>query len=282
MKSITITEQEHGNFFTFYDNNLGSILRKFEGFEYASVVASIDEVAGNYGAVYVNSKFGTRKLTFQGELTGNDVFTKRRTLLRALRQTGTIKLIKFTTYDDLKLQFEGEVTKYVNSYNHSIHSFLIEVTAPDWRFYSQDIESHDFSQTILSGGGSIPISVPWSIPLNSGGYVDIQNIITNNGDEVSDPVFTIYGPGSGFTISSVTTGDSFTVDYTLGNSDYITIDVKNRTALLNDTTNVYPDVTGTLWSILPGENEIRFFVTSGFDNELTHLNISFRHAYNGI
>ena len=46
MKRVTIIEQQSGDYFTLYDNDLGSILRKFQGLEFADVRESIDDVAG--------------------------------------------------------------------------------------------------------------------------------------------------------------------------------------------------------------------------------------------
>jgi hypothetical protein len=280
MKQITILEQLNGDYFTLYDNAQGSTLNDFEGFEYATVVPSIDELAGDYGAVYINSKHSTRRLSIKGDLISSDVFTLRRTLLKALRQTGTIKLLSFITYDNLLLQTEAEVVKMTNPYNHSVHSFLIEFLAPDWRFYSQELHSVNLPKTIVSGGASIPFpTIPLSIPIS----VDATtlHIITTAGNEATDPVFTITGPGENFIIENVTAGKQFILDYTLTSGQEVVIDVKNRTVVLDGTTNLYPFITGEFWSLLPGDNDLRFFISNGADVE-TNLNVVYRDAYNGI
>lgn len=279
MKMLTIIEQLNGDQFTFYDNRLGTILRSFEGFEYANVKASIDDVAGDYGGVYVNSKHGTRQFSIQGDLISDNVFELRRTLLKALRQTGTIKLLKFTTYDDLQLQCEAEITKLSNPYTHQIHTFLIQFLAPDWRFYSQELKTLNMTQTILGGGTSIP----FTIPLDISEWTDstVSHLLTNEGNEATDPVFTITGPGTGFTIENITTNKTLNLDTTLIGGDEVVIDVKNRTVIKNGTDNLYPDITGDFWSIIPGDNDLRFYITSGSD-ENTNLNIAYRDAYNGI
>lgn len=281
MKTFTIIEQKDWNFFTFYDNKLDTILREFEGFEYASVQESIDDVAGPYGSVYITSKFGKRQVAIQGDLLGVDVFSKRRLLSKALRQTGVMKLIKFTTYDDLNLQFEGEIVKVLNPYTHKIHSYLIEIVAPDWRFYSQDLSSFDVGQTIVSGGASIPATIPLAIASSVADATDVSNIITNNGNEVTDPIITITGPGNGFLVRNETTGQEFNLDYELVGGDEVVIDVKRRTVVLNGITNIYPSITGEFWSLVPGQNELRFLVSAGLTVD-TNLNISFRDAYSGI
>lgn len=282
MKQLTIIEQRDNNEFTFYDNYLGTILRKFDGFEYATVVDSIDDISGPYGAAYVNSKFGKRQVTIEGDLVDEDVYAMRRLLSKAIRQTGVMKLWKFTTYDDLNLQFECEITKVTNPYTHQVHTFQIQAIAPDWRFYSQDLHTFDISQTLVRGGLSIPSDMPMSFSSPSSNDTAVSNIVENAGNEDTDPIFTITGPGTNFIISNITAGKTFTLSRTLSDSDVVVIDVKERTAILNGVTNVYDDLDGDFWSLVPGENEIRFLIESGIDVSLTNLNISYRDAYSGI
>lgn len=282
MKSITITEQLDNNSFSLYDNNLGSILREFEGFEFAEVKYSIDDVAGTYGSTYITSKFGRRRLSVKGDLVGTSIYENRRLLFKALRQTGVMKLIKFTTYDDLNLQFEGEIAKVVNPYTHKIHEFLIEIVAPDWRFYSQTLKSQNMNQTIIQGGASIPATIPMAITLNSDPETIINNIVENEGSEITDPIFTITGPGTGFTVRNETTNKEFVLSTALADAtEQIIIDVKNRTVEREDGTNIYPNLTGEFWSLIPSENELRFFVGTGLTVN-TNLNVSYRDAYGGI
>jgi hypothetical protein len=281
MKILTITEQQDNNTFTFYDNYLGTILRAFEGFEYADVRESIDDVAGNYGATYITSKFGKRRVSISGDLIDSDIFAMRRRLARALRQTGTMKLITFTTYDDLALQFEAEVVKALNPYTHKTHSFLIEMIAPDWRFYSQTLKEQIMGETILRGGTSIPAIIPMSFPVPTDPATEINNIVINEGSETTDPIFTITGPGTDFTVGNVTTDQEFTLSSTLAGGDVIEIDVKTRSVIKNGTDNLYPDFTGDFWSLIPGENELRFFVGTDLTAD-TNLKVSYRDAYGGI
>lgn len=284
MINLTVTEQLNGNSFTFYDNKLGTILRAFEGFEYALVRESIDDVAGEYGSVYITSKHGRREVSWSGDLLSDStytVFERRRLLVSALRQTGMMKLIKFQTYDGLNLQFEAEIVKYLNSYNHSVHTFLIDAVAPDWRFYSQTEKTRSLGQTNVLGGAAIPATIPMSLASPSSAEALNEKIVINEGNEVTDPIFTITGAGDGFTVENFTTGKQFILNSVLTGSDSVVIDVKNRTVIKNGTDNLYPDITGEFWSLVPGENELRFNVSSGSDST-TLLELAYRDAYGGI
>jgi hypothetical protein len=251
MKNLSITH--NSTTFSFSDVDSTTILRKFEGFDYPETIPVVEDIAGEGGALYITSKFGRRMITIVGDLIGSSVFTNRRTLGSVLRQNGTLKLFKFTTYDNLTLQCEAEITKYLNQYNHSVHTFMIEAVAPDWRLYSQTLESVD---------------------------VDDEEEITNNGNEQSPPIIRLSGVGTCWTVENETTGKSFIIEKSITGENYIEIDVKERTVMLNNTSSVYGDFEGDFWSLEPGVNDIKLTVIGG--DETSKANIKYRHAYNSI
>lgn len=253
MKEITIQDVENLLSFTLYDNDNGSILRSFEGFEFSEINLTIEDIADN-GASYASSKFGKRRLSITGDLISSTVYTLRQQLLGVLRQTGYLKLLKFTTYDDLALQCYVDIVKLLNPYTHSIHTFLIEAIAPDWRFYSQTLNS----STITS-----------------------SSTLVNAGNEYTEPTFIITGPGTGFTITNTTTGESFYIDYTLIAGQKININITEKTVILDDITNIYDKITGDFFSLAPGNNVITIAVDSGSGVQ-TSLITSWRDAYRGI
>lgn len=282
MKQITVRDQISGYEFMFFDNYQGTILRSFEGFEYPDIRASIDDVAGNYGATYITSKYGRRRFSIQGDLVGDqdDIFVARRQIVTALRQRGQMKLVKFTTYDDLLLQCEAEVVKITNPYTHKVHSFLIEFVAPDWRFYSQTLKSFDIERSSVLAGTAIPTPIPLSLALVTSG--EQEDILTNDGNEVSDPIITLFGPGTDYTVRNDTTGEEFEINETLDTvDDYIEVDIKNRTVVKNGVDNMYSSFSGDWWSIHPGDNEIKLIVNADYDIN-TKVNVQYRDAYGGI
>jgi len=281
MKVLQIIDQVNDDNFTFYDNANGTILRDFEGFEYPSVRDVIEDVSGIGGAKYLNSKFGRRTVSWGGDLISSNVFSLRRDMISVLRQQGTMKLIKFTTYDDLNLQFEAEIVKVLNPYNHKVHTFLIEAVAPDWRFYSQTEKTLDTITTFVTGGGSIPTAVPMSLLTVLDEYQAVNQFAVNDGNEATDPILTIYGPGTDFIIGNQTTGKSMEINTTISGDEYIEIDVKERTVKLNGLSNIYDSFNGDFFNLEPGTNQLEFTIQSGID-ESTRLHVSWRDAYNGI
>lgn len=281
MKQITITNQTTNDQFNLYDNYGDTILRDFQGFEYATVNYSIDDIAGITGSVYINSKFGRRRFTVTGDLIGTNVFANRRLLANALRQTGQMKLISFTTYDDLQLQCEAEIVRMVNPYNHKVHTFMLELVAPDWRFYSQTEKTYRFAMASLQGGVGIPTAIPMSFDLSTNPSNNVELVVENSGSEYTEPIFQIYGSGTNFYVGNETTGNSFSLATTLTDDDIVIIDTKNRTVIKNGSINLYSAFSGDFLQLGVRQSRLSFIVESGASVN-TQLYVSFRDAYTGI
>nr|WTB31177.1 phage tail family protein [Streptomyces sp. NBC_00830] len=84
--------------------------------------------------------------------------------------------------------------------------------------------------------------------------------IDNPGCAPSFPVWTIHGPATSAVVTNTTTGQSFSVTASLGSSDVLVIDTRERvqTAVLNGSTNWWPNLTtdSELWALQPGRNDI--------------------------
>lgn len=274
MKEITILNQIDSNQFTFFDNASDTILREFEGFEYANVRNSIEDVGGNKSAVHVNSLFGVRNFAFTGDLVGASIMTLRRSLLNCLG-IGSLKLVKFTTYDDLELQCEAELTKINNPYTQQIHTFNLKFVAPDFRFYTQELFTFTAAPTTVQGGVNIPADIPFNFTMGGG----VSNIVQNNGNEETDPFITIHGPGTSFRVINQDTGEEFTVTQTLTSSEYLTIDVKKQEVIFAGN-KIMNSFSGDFFKIIPGSNTIGFIVVGNGANTL--LTINWRDAYNSL
>jgi hypothetical protein len=228
-----------------------------EGFEYSSVRPVVEDVSGPLSSIYITSKFGRRRLSWQS-LIYDDVFANRRLLLQAARQQGTIKTIEFATCDGLSLQAEIEIENIIMPYKNGRNVVFIEAIAPDWRFYSQDLHENNSANQ--------------------------SQVINNAGNEDTDPIFRIYGPFTSVTINNLNTSESFTIEFDeyteIGIGEYVEIDVKNRTVKLNDGTSIYSAFDGEFFRLVPGNNTLQFSPIGNDGNTL--LRTIWRDAYNGI
>jgi phage-related protein len=257
MKTIKVTDVENSKDYTFQNSNvLGGLINQVEGFEYPSPIVSIEEVAGDQGAVEVNSKFGRRVCSYVYTLTC-DVLDSRKLILAVMRQTGFLKLIEFTTLDDMALRFEAYVSKIIAPYSSMMKPIMIELSAPDWRFYSQTEHTTTINR-------------------NSSG------VVTNAGDEVSQPVLRLKGPFTVATVTNLNTSDTITITETIIAGEYIDIDCKAQTIKEDDGTSRYSSATGTpdFLTVEPGDNTFQFTDTGGDVN--TKLDVIFRDAYLGV
>lgn len=105
--------------------------------------------------------------------------------------------------------------------------------------------------------------------------------VVNDGDVEAWPIWTISGPGAGLTLTNDTTGEALTLSTTIAAGESITIDTSPgvKTVLLNDGTNLYPDLdsASVLFSLAPGPNAITVdLIGSTADSEVT---LSYRPRY---
>ena len=257
MITIKITDVENTKSFTFQNSKvLGGLMNQINGFEYATPVISIDEVAGDQGAVKVNSKFGRRVCSFVYTITC-DVLDNRKLILAAMRQTGFLKLVEFTTLDNMNLQFEAYVSKFVAPYTSMMKPVLIELTVPDWRLYSQTEHTSTISR-------------------NDSG------IVNNAGDEFTNPILRIKGPFTNAIVTNLNNGTALSITTTLIAGEYVDINTKNQTVVQDDGTELYSALDGTPDFIIlePGNNTIQFSDTGGDVN--TELDVIWRDAYLGV
>ncbi len=247
MKSISITETVKNKTFTITGNQIGEL----EGWEYPSVISAIDDIPSDIGALYVNSKFGRRRFSILGfirEMT----YENKVLMSMALRQTGSLKLVKFKTLDDLELQTYAEVLSVDYKYRKLATSFLIELVSPDPRFYSQELYDTEIK--------------------------DNETIsITNLGDEVTCPKFKISGAGTFWKVTNTTSGKSLSINRELNGTDYVEIDCQDKSVLLNGSISVFSDFDGDFFNLEPGANQIKLEVTGGGVSSL--LNVFHRDAY---
>lgn len=277
-----------------HDNqiNIGYWLTpNIQGLEAPSIRLPSFERPNVDGAFVPNQLYGGRAISLEGRVSGGgNVLTyrsRRRTLenaARIYRPGGALSPItfKFKTMDDLELQ----ALVYVRKLNFPDRllaggSYSLDLYAPDIRLLSQELHSQQLN--IFSGGG---MAIPLEIPVNMSSGGSIETVINNAGDISSFPLITIYGTIEDPTLSNQTTGESFSLDYTLSSADeFITIDVETRTVLYYADQNTAPVnirqyFSGDWFDIEPGNNSIKLVVANTSDTGFAI--IRWRDAFLGI
>lgn len=250
MKSIKITETQDSNYFLITNDQIGQL----EGWEYPTVISAIQDLPSKKGALYITSKYGRRRFSVMGSIKGQ-TYAQRIAMGLALRQTGVEKLLEFTTFNDLTLRAYVEVLDFKHKYTKWSKPFLIELVAADPRFYSQTL--HD---TEVADGDT--------------------ETVNNAGNEITGPILKLSGAGTYWTVSNLTTGESFTLDFEITGGGYVEIDTENKTVLFNGTTSKFSDFAGDFFNLNPGNNSIKLEVVGGDVTSL--LNVYHRDAYISI
>lgn len=110
----------------------------------------------------------------------------------------------------------------------------------------------------------------------------VDDTVTNNGDVVTWPVWTITGPGSSVKLTNLTTDETvlFT-NLSLTAGEYVTVDTRPgaKSVTLNDGSNLFSelDASSTLWSLRRGVNTIRLEMAS--TTAASALSVSYYQRY---
>lgn len=144
-------------------------------------------------------------------------------------------------------------------------------------------DTTDSDVSVSSGTSTVNFLATPFLPLKLNPSQVFGNISAlNEGSVDAWPIWTIQGPGNTIILTNWSTGEVFEIDVTLASSDTLIIDTRPgvKTAVLNGTTNVYPNITAgsSFWSLIRGINEIT--LTMGGTTVGSGLALAWRNRYN--
>jgi hypothetical protein len=248
-----------------------------EGFEVPTTRDVFIDPPEREGSLFIGEIAGMRVLSWRG-LIRTDIQDNRRLLSRVCTPGG-LKTIQFTLCDGVDVQIQATV-KLTNPYSKTRSPYLINAKAPYPYFESQTLHQLSSPVTVRRGGLPIPAAIP--APIGEGGGSPFS--VTNAGDIFSRPVFLIRGPGTNFTITNTTTGESLLLETSLASNEIVRIDTVTNEAI-NGVQNVFGLITrdpiGSWITLAPGNNNIVFSAISGSD-ETTEVTIIWRDTYSGF
>lgn len=272
MKNIRITNN-NGKFVEFSGSEIGTL----EGWEYPSVINVLQDIAGDRSPTYISSKRGRRRFSLTA-LKVPFTFEDRAYMLGVLGQDGNMKLLEFTTLNDLTLRCYVEILDVKIPYHGTSKPVMVEMVAPDSRFYTQSLYNVYTGVTLPGGGASIPATIPMSFNYASG---NTRPVIIPTGNTSVPPTFIIQGPGTTFVVQNISTGKKFNLNTTLTSVEHITVDTVNKTVIKGTNTNVFGVFDGDFFDLVIGNNEIHFNAISG-SSATTKLSIQYRGTYEGL
>lgn len=146
-------------------------------------------------------------------------------------------------------------------YHRGLSRVVFELFAADPLRYSNPETATTIPLAASGGGFVFPLVFPLVF---AGGGASGTATITNAGNAPSPLRFRINGPVTGPTIHSDAADADLTLNMTIDSGQWVDIDVKERSVLLNGTASRYNLLTAAEWfDLLPGSNTIHFVGASG-------------------
>lgn len=249
------------------DPNYVGMIRDVTGFDSPDVRESADDLVQQDGGIHGDFFYGRRPITLSGTILNplsaserNQRIDRLSAASNALR--GDALLTWTPTGGDMRMMVvrRNQPLRVTGAWQKD---FQLALVAADPRIYSYAVHSTGVSAGAPSSAGrgynkSFPIVYGPAAP--SG-----QLVVSNAGDAETFPLLRITGPGTNPTLINLTTGQQLAIVYTLAASEYLVVDMLNRTVLLNGSANRYGavDFVNSEWfPIIPGDNDLRIGFSS--------------------
>ena len=216
-------------------------------------------------------------------LSGNGLTAQANyNLLRAAlqpQQTGTTPL-QFQLSAGENLQFiNARVRKAISTidpdYTYGKIKAQFDFFCPDFRYYDNTTQTATMAVTQPLGR-----TYNRTYNLTFGGGSQTQTAtVTNNGDTTTYPIITIYGPITNPVVGSTTSGQNLSFNYTMIQSDIISIDLQNKTVLLNGNPARNLLLGSSQWFAAPPGTNLYYFTGTGTTIGQTSATVQWNNAY---
>ena len=195
------------------------------------------------------------------------------------QQSGTTPL-QFQLSPAGGLQFinarvRGNITQVDPDYTYGYIKSQLTFFCPDPRYYDNTTQTASMTYTLPLGR-----TYPRIYPLTYGGGSQTQTApITNNGTTNTYPLITIYGPVINPVVGSTTTGQYLSFNYTMAQSDVISVDLLNKTILLNGNSARNLIIGSSQWFAAPAGTSYFYFTGTGTTYGITNATVQWNNAY---
>lgn len=147
---------------------------------------------------------------------------------------------------------------------------------PDPHLYDTSFTSSSYTQGASSATWFDSQYLPFT--LEDASLYD-SGSVANSGDVEAWPVWDLTGPGTSITLANDTTGESLTVAFTLVDGETMTIDTRPASpgVTRGNGDNLFSYLTGSLWSLQKGTNQITISWTGADAN--SDVTLRYKRGY---
>jgi phage-related protein len=261
------------------------VITEVMGLEDLPAIRNQDDNRGyNDGMFTGRDFFSGRTITFMFNIlagNGNTAQANYALFQAALnpQQTGTTALNFLLSPADTQKVIYGRVrTRAVPvtpEYTYGKITAQVTIFCPDPRYYAST--SNTLSLTPAASSGRT-YNRTYNLTYG-GGSQSGSGTVVNNGWATTNPVVTITGPALNPVLSNVTTGQNITINFNMGASDVVVIDLNLKTVTLNGTSARNILANSSQWfSAPPGSTQLSFSATT-FTAGVTTCVVSYSPAF---
>ncbi|MFC7443400.1 phage distal tail protein [Laceyella putida] len=255
----------------------------------------MDKTANQDGSIYRETVAESAEIEIPIQVLGTngaDLWQRMRNLRRILNPKKGLGRLVATAPDGEEctvtcicseiVMDESENNTVLHESATSIQKMMLVFTAPYPYWASTSIFSKTFTRGLQSS------FFPFFPLILSSSQVFSEDVVDNQGEVESYPLWVIQGPGSDIVLRNKTTGKWLALSTVLGKGETITIDTlskvdPNRPAITkNDGTSLYPDLIwgSDLWLLEPGMNTITIEMNNATEESL--VQVSYQHWFMGV
>lgn len=258
------------------DPDYVGVMTAISGVDSPEVRESADDLVQFDGGVHGDFFYGRRPMVLEGLIYGHETALERNEKLsrlkrasNAMRGDATLTFTPDGSPPMFALVRRQQPLRIEGAWNKT---FQLSLVAADPRFYAAALATSSvMADDQLGGATGAGFDQGFDIDFGAAAPTG-QLFVSNDGDTETWPVYTIFGPGTGPSITNFTTGTNIAFSYTLSSTEGFIVDTLNRTVQLGtilDADNLDPatlvnkysalDFANTEWGgLVPGSNDLRF------------------------
>ena len=151
-----------------------------------------------------------------------------------------------------------------------------------YEFFCPDFRYYDYTTQTATMAVTVPLGRTYNRTYNltfGGGSQTQTATVQNNGDTTTYPIITIYGPITNPVVGSLTSSQTLSFNYTMGQSDIISIDLLNKTILLNGNPARNLLIGSSQWFAAPPGTNLFYFTGTNTVSGQTSATVQWNNAY---
>lgn len=258
-----------------------------EGMDFPETRISMYNKPGENGAVVSAEFYGSRGITLHGFIKGANATiheADRIAFQNAVSQQKDTNgypvttRVTFTTLAGNVYYVDGFFKRPIMNYaDINFTRYSIDIVAPNHAIFKLAPSTLTINRAI-GGGAIVPFIVPVTLAPSSGG----AGTLVNNGSTITFPIIKFIGPLTNPYLANDTVGKFMQLSYSLLAGSTITIDMQNKTIMLNGSTSLLSTkvVGSDWWGLTNGSNNITFSTSSTADTG--QVSFTYNDAYLGI